>query len=367
MAFIHAREKRFARFLDVIIGIIFLIIPRLGEAEELPACRKKLTLDRGLYEVYAVAFSPDGSAIASASADGVIRVWDTATGSLFRETRDIGGKPLSLAYSPAGSTLAVGMMRDSLEASKSGQGVRTCWGAILLDTMSALPRGEFWGENYEGKQITFFSDGNTLVTSRLRGLSCWELTTGRRTDIVRRGVSQVDRIATTAAGDQLALADNYRNIYIYKINNKEFVDIRNAHRRKLTGLAFSPDGSSLASGSLDHEVKVWQTATGKESWMFHKKSDLGCVDQVLDVRFSSDGKEVVSAHSDNTVKAWDPVGRRFLRSSDLLLSADFQVTSMVFSPNGKSLGAIGFVRQVGVRADLPPSWKIVIWDLPPSR
>ena len=65
-------------------------------------------------------------------------------------------------------------------------------------------------------------------------------------------------------------------------------------------VAFSPDGTTLASGSLDHTVKLWNVATGNNIATLQ-----GHTDWVRSVAFSPDGTTLASASFDNTVKLWD--------------------------------------------------------------
>ncbi|MDZ8090213.1 MAG: WD40 repeat domain-containing protein, partial [Nostoc sp. DedQUE12b] len=66
------------------------------------------------------------------------------------------------------------------------------------------------------------------------------------------------------------------------------------------GVAFSPDGKTIASASGDKTVKLWNAATGKEIITLNGHSDY-----VFSVAFSPDGKTIASASADNTVKLWN--------------------------------------------------------------
>ena len=71
-----------------------------------------------------------------------------------------------------------------------------------------------------------------------------------------------------------------------------FVDVKS--------LAFSPDGSIIASGSFDTSVYLWDSQTGKAIHTF-----VGHALSVADIAFSPDGKTLASSSADGTVLLWD--------------------------------------------------------------
>jgi len=65
-------------------------------------------------------------------------------------------------------------------------------------------------------------------------------------------------------------------------------------------VAFTPDGSRLASGSYDHTVRLWDAKTGQELQKLE-----GHTDSVSAVAFAPDGFRLASASDDHTVRLWD--------------------------------------------------------------
>ncbi|ODG99476.1 hypothetical protein A4S05_37535 [Nostoc sp. KVJ20] len=72
------------------------------------------------------------------------------------------------------------------------------------------------------------------------------------------------------------------------------------HSDAVRGVAFSPDGKTIASVSSDKTVKLWNAATGKEISTLKGHSDA-----VWGVAFSPDGKTIASASLDKSVKLWN--------------------------------------------------------------
>ena len=72
------------------------------------------------------------------------------------------------------------------------------------------------------------------------------------------------------------------------------------HAREVASVAFSPDGKTLASGSWDSTIKLWEVATGRNTATLKGHSSY-----VSCVAFRPDGKTLASASWDSTVKLWD--------------------------------------------------------------
>jgi WD40 repeat protein/serine/threonine protein kinase len=134
-------------------------------------------------------------------------------------------------------------------------------------------------------------------------------------------------IPTEAAGRDLRGFEWY---YLSRLCHFEPRTLK-GHASGVTSVAFSPDGQRLASGSYDHTVKIWSTATGLD--LGPLKSHAGVVTSVA---FSPDGRRLASGSDDQTVKIWDSATGQALLT---LEGHTKPVRNVAFSPDGRRLAS----------------------------
>jgi WD40 repeat protein len=110
------------------------------------------------------------------------------------------------------------------------------------------------------------------------------------------------------------------------------------HTAPTTSVAFNPNGSILASGSLGKTVRLWDTGTGQ------CLRTLGHTDQVYSVSFSADGSILASGSHDGTVKLWKTSTGEVLET----LTVHGEVRSVVFGPDGRIFASAGEDKTVKV-------------------
>ena len=203
--------------------------------------------------VHAAAFSPDGVRLASASADGIIKVWNVETGAVVWTASSQGVAVQALAYSPDGGKLAAASRDNSIK---------------LLNAVTGLEIHSLRGHSMPVKGIAYSPDGSRLASASLdQTVKIWDPETGREVMTLR------------------------------------------GHSAGINAPAFSPDGALLASASDDKCAKVWEVRTGKE--MLHLQGHVGAVKSVS---FSPDGTQLATASADRIIKLWTAASGQELRA-----------------------------------------------------
>jgi WD40 repeat protein len=100
--------------------------------------------------------------------------------------------------------------------------------------------------------------------------------------------------------DQIALSSNFGEEKSAAVGTGEQVHELKGHTKTVNSAAFSSDGKSIVSASLDETVRVWNASTGEQ---VHELE--GHTHWVYSAAFSSDGKSIVSASRDKTVRVWN--------------------------------------------------------------
>ncbi len=285
---------------------------------------------RRYHRVWSVAFSPDGSTLTVGSYKMVIR-WEVDTGGRIAGDGLHGGSVNSLTYSPAEPNLLVSSSYDGVVLHDLESGSATILGDFHHTTSMAIaPDGTRliattgsgrilrWDLSNESEpseiardregvfSVGFSPDGNTLATTIDGYITIWDLATGNEIAVLNEEwLRGVDPIAFSPDGSFLASGGSRDNgekfmVRLWDVANRREVLSLKGHAERIQTLAFSPDGTILASGSFDTTVKMWDVAAGKEiATLWH-------LNPVESVVFSHDGNTLVSAELDESmIRLWN--------------------------------------------------------------
>jgi WD40 repeat protein len=186
------------------------------------------------------------------------------------------------------------------------------------------------------RALSFSADGRTLAAGCNTGkVELWDTQTGKSMATLRGHSGPIRSLAFSAAGT-IATGSEDKTVRVWNPATGHQIWLGANHRDEVYCLAFSFDGKTLASGSKDETVKLWQASTGKE-----QATLTGNRSPVASVAFSPDGKTLVTGGG--LVKLWDPQTAQELVSFDRNTAP---VVSLAFSPDGKTLAAGSWDRTV---------------------
>jgi WD40 repeat protein len=325
----------------------------------------------------ALAITPDGQLLASCSeGDPHVTLWNLRDGTRAGRLRVPGEEKLAggLVFSPDGTRCAGSFRRGDV------------WGVLLWDMATRQRVGEpILPDLAQVSSLAFGPEGRLLVLGCVAGVAVYDTSDLSRYLFVRGywGAStafspdgrwlafysaQEDqvRLWSAVANHEVAALRSPRNVRFLGFgpggpslvavgtDSATVWDLAGTGERRhfaghqggVPGLAFSPDGKLLASGSNDRTVCVWDVATGAVL----KRIGGFVGSTVHDVAFSSDGQLLAASDWGGRVLLWR-VGT-WAELGSAFLEKGTQIWSTSFSPDGRSLGVCGEAGAVIFRIDV---------------
>ncbi len=289
------------------------------------AARAVLTLPCPGEAVTAVAFSPDGRRLAGGTAAGALRVWDAVRGEELVTWRGHAAGVTGLAFGPEGRRLA------SVGKGEEGHGELNLWGPADGKPLAAATSPTALAA------VAFSPDGLRLVTAgHDRFVAVWNAADLDRIGDLKgqtRWEVPWSSVAYSADGQWVAAGSPAGVVRVWDAaTEKESFSVVTPGQAGVSGLAFSGrDGRFLAAATAGNTVQGWFVKSGKPAFTLrgHRRA-------VTAVAWSPDGACLASASLDRTVKLWDLGGPDEART---LGPPNQGITSVAFSPDGARLAA----------------------------
>jgi WD40 repeat protein len=221
------------------------------------ALLKEITSDFGA--AIDLSFSPDGKTLASCHSAGILVLWDTESGHIVRTQWPpsmVEGRFRKAKFAPDGKTLVTGTENGQIQILRVSDGaqVRTIGTNDL----------EMWS-------LVMAQNGRTLATTHVDGsIRIWRVSDGTLLSTISTDSSMVCSLALDPAGEILAVGFVYLewrmeaskifdvlldkrdySVKLYRASDGTLLHSLRGHKWDVTSVKFSPDGTTLASGSMD--------------------------------------------------------------------------------------------------------------------
>jgi WD40 repeat protein len=288
--------------------------------------------------VHSLAFSADGRSLASSGGRArSIWLWDLPADKPRAVLRGHRCRVMALAFSRAGWL-----------ASADVQSTVKLWNAATAQEEASLQEPAFWHSGQFG--LAFSADGRILAASGLSqrpfgfGVRRWDVGSGEELPFLMSDAGNVNTLAFSPDGCTLAAVNRGYTVHLWDLaTGRERLVL--APGAEVRSMAFSPSGHILVTGG-SCSVILWAVASGEI--LAEIKAHTRPVNQVA---FTADGSRLATASCDQTVKLWEVA----TREGEVRERATFawpigRIYSLAFSPDGMTAAAGG-------------NTDILVWDV----
>jgi len=261
--------------------------------------------------VHSVAFSPDGTLLASAGDDAII-LSDVETGEALKKLKETSGA-ISIAFSPDGKFLASGHLNGAVK---------------LWDVESGKELRTFSGHNESVRSVSFSPDGRFLASgSDDTTIKIWETERAKLVRTLTGHSRSVKSIAFSPDSQLLASGGFEGKIKLWDVETWEEIQTLNEERNWINSISFSPDGKLLAAGG--RYISLWDVEKGEMIKTIRE--------EVKSIAFSTDGTLITAG---KRIISWNTNGKelwkRHYGGGDYVYA-----NSVTFSSDGKLLAVGG--------------------------
>lgn len=276
------------------------------------------TFEVGQFSVGSLAFSPDGSTLAVGNSAGAVSLWNPETGQQLRTLTQRGAFVDAIAFSPDGKNLAIGQ----------GKAVRF-WNLVTGEELSTAS-----GHTESVTNVAFGAGDKTIISStRLTAktfdaMTGKELSQGEGTEVA--SIAQNGDSPVIVAGKDLTEDQHW--VPVLKTEYGKVLRTFPRHSAETLDATLNPAGDLVAALHRDGVVKLWNAQTGTEVRQFQHQA----LDSGWGISFSADGKTLASK-SHGHIQIWDVATGNPISTLDNIrvITSD----RPVFSPDGTMVAA----------------------------
>ncbi len=268
----------------------------------------------------AAAFSPDGGRVATAAADGAVRIWRTDGGAAPVVLAGHRQAVLAVAFSPDGGRLVSASEDATARLWRVGGGEAT----VLAGHRDAVVA------------VSFSPDGERVLTASADGTArLWHLDSGAAT-VLEHGEAVVSA-AFDPTGERVVTTSLDRAARVWWVGGRSVehaATVLASDEAWVLAASFDPRGERLLTGHSDGTARIWQVGSDPSRPAGAAVVLSGHGGPVWAVSFSADGERLVTASADGTARLWRADGSG---SPTVLAGHELGLRSAAFSADGERL------------------------------
>ena len=278
--------------------------------------------------VTALAWSPDGTSLASGGDDHTIRIWHAHTGT-----------DIYTFHAQSGSVPAISWAPDSQRIATASAGPLTSGGSPasgnavqVWRAATGTPIYSYRGHTSGITAIAWQPGGERVASSSTDyTVQIWDATTGQHPLVHRTSPWYAWTIAWSPDGKRIASGGPDATVQVWDASTGAAISVCRGHTNSIEAVTWSPDGVLLASASDDRTVRIWDASSGSANSIYR-----GHTNYVRTVAWSPDGNFIASGGSDRTVQVWEATSGATIYT---YYGHAASVTNVVWSPDSKTIAS----------------------------
>ncbi|MEM1136943.1 MAG: caspase family protein [Bacteroidota bacterium] len=271
-----------------------------------------------------VTINPSHSIIATTASDGIIKLWDIASGRILRSLDGHTSKVNAISFSYDGNLLVSGSYDKTIKVWEVNTG-------IMLQN--------FIGHDSPVQTVAFSPDdliiasgsGDFSQDSSDTSIKIWEVLSGKLIQTFEGHQKSTSTLTFNSNGRYLVSGGWDNNVILWSIAKKKKLREYNGHTEKVNTVKFNPDGMSFASCSQDNSIKTWDIISGE---LLHTlQNNLGNPNSFS---YSDNGKYIISGGINRQINLWRSQNGKLIKNYPTKLS---WITSVAYNPKGKIIAS----------------------------